>query len=151
MSISVNVLLLPAAAQYSPKRVSPRFCCAYTTYFEDCRLSFPIPEILLFVLIRVRLAFPQMGPGLVPYMIGLIVRTREEGINFNLKLIISLCSIKHNSTAAHPRTFYVILHSGWCITEGLLLRNPFWQEKYFFFNVGPASIGYFAFDRLSSV
>lgn len=56
-------------------RMSKGYCKAYTTYFEECGLSFLIPEHVLEILVehmleilaKLGLAFAQMCPNLLRY------------------------------------------------------------------------------------
>ncbi|XP_019093241.1 PREDICTED: uncharacterized protein At3g60930, chloroplastic-like [Camelina sativa] len=139
-------MMLPPGDPYTPETVPPGYCCAYTTYFEQCGLVFPIPGIILRILQRLRIAFPQMCPNFVRHVIGLYTRGREVGLELGVDDILRLCQIKHNS--GFPGTLYTCRRQDREIIQAIPGKDDRWREKYFYFRVSPASVGDFNFARL---
>ncbi|KAG7556925.1 hypothetical protein ISN44_As11g029280 [Arabidopsis suecica] len=62
----------------SPESGREGYCCAYEIYFKGCGLFFPLPEILLTYLNHLGIAFSQMSPNMLRYL--LCTALQEKGL-----------------------------------------------------------------------
>ena len=62
----------------TPENAIEGYCGAYSTYFEECGILFPIPEPLLEILAKLSLVFSYMCPNFLRHFLTLSVRARKE-------------------------------------------------------------------------
>ena len=121
------------------KNVRPGYCGAYASHFEAGGLLFPLPRFLLEVLAEIKMAFTQMAPNFFRYFLGFWVRAQKEGLEFGLRELRQLFSIKRNN--GFPGTMILAPRGGRGIIEGIPNRDNRWREKFFVFKINPASVG----------
>ncbi|KAG7567968.1 hypothetical protein ISN45_Aa04g008010 [Arabidopsis thaliana x Arabidopsis arenosa] len=67
----------------SPQMVREGFCCAYEVYFKGFGSFFPIPEVLILYLLHLGIAFPQMAPNFLRYVLSTLTVSAKGDTNWN--------------------------------------------------------------------
>ncbi|KAG7533319.1 hypothetical protein ISN45_Aa08g009580 [Arabidopsis thaliana x Arabidopsis arenosa] len=85
----------------SPEMVREGYCCAYEVYFKGCRLFFPIPEVLLLYLLHLGIAFPQMAPNFLRYVLSTLTVSAEAGFSLTTSELLGLFRARDSATAGN--------------------------------------------------
>lgn len=75
-----EIYLLASMEVESLEQVKPGYLYTYTVFFGKCGLVFPIQTLLLEVILKLKVAFPQMTQNLVSHVMGMLVLSRKLGI-----------------------------------------------------------------------
>ncbi|VVA98501.1 unnamed protein product [Arabis nemorensis] len=115
--------------------------CAYLNYFQTCGLTFPIPLFLLNILKFLGLAFPQMVPNFVCYVIGTYVHSYEDEMDLSPSQFFDFYVARASSSV--KGSFYLTPRE----RRGIVVfpnkyshRDTNWQKKNFFFRVLPETV-----------
>ncbi|KAG7585622.1 Ribonuclease H-like superfamily [Arabidopsis thaliana x Arabidopsis arenosa] len=84
----------------SPEMVREGYCCAYEVYFKGCGLFFPIPEVLLLYLLHLGIAFPQMAPNFLRYVLSTLTVSAEAGFSLTTSELLGLFRARDSAAAA---------------------------------------------------
>ncbi|XP_013613868.1 PREDICTED: uncharacterized protein LOC106320047 [Brassica oleracea var. oleracea] len=109
-------------------------------------LSFPLPRFLLEVLAEIKMAFTQIARNFFRYFLGCWVRAQEEGLEFGLRELKQLFSIKRNN--GFHGTMIISPRGGRVIIEGIPNKDDRWRENFFVLKINLASVGDFDFERI---
>lgn len=135
-----------ASTHETSETVRTGYCEAHISFFEDCSLSFPIPEDVLDVLAELGLSFTHMCPNFLRHLLTLMFMAREEGLLFGLDELCHLCLMKRNNK--NPGTFVRSPRPGRHIVDVISYHDEKWREHFFVFKVNQASVGNFDFSKL---
>ncbi|KAG7568023.1 hypothetical protein ISN45_Aa04g008610 [Arabidopsis thaliana x Arabidopsis arenosa] len=120
----------------SPEVVREGYCCAYKVYFKGCGLFFPIPEVLLLYLIHLGIAFPQIAPTFLRYVLSTLTVSAEAGFSLSTSELLGLFRARE-STAAGIFSMNPIFDRN--LIDGMPLNDGPWRKYWFFFRVNPHS------------
>ncbi|KAG7568056.1 hypothetical protein ISN45_Aa04g008930 [Arabidopsis thaliana x Arabidopsis arenosa] len=121
----------------SPEVVREGYCCAYKVYFKGCGLFFPIPEVLLLYLIHLGIAFPQIAPNFLRYVLSTLTVSAEAGFSLFTSELLGLFRARE-STAAGIFSMNPIFDRN--LIDGMPLNDGPWRKYWFFFRVNPHSV-----------
>ncbi|KAG7564438.1 hypothetical protein ISN44_As10g012040 [Arabidopsis suecica] len=121
----------------SPEMVREGFCCAYKVYFKGCGLFFPIPEVLILYLLHLGIAFPQMAPNFLRYVLSTLTVSAEAGFSLTTSELLGLFRAR-NSAVAGIFSMNPILDRN--LIDGMPLNDGPWRKYWFFFRVNPHSV-----------
>ncbi|KAG7572536.1 hypothetical protein ISN44_As09g008960 [Arabidopsis suecica] len=121
----------------SPKIVPEGYCCAYEVYFKGCGLFFPIPEVLLLYLLHLGIAFPQMAPNFLRYVLSTLTVSAEAGFFLTTSELLGLFRARE-STAAGIFSMNPIFDRN--LIDGMPSHDGPWRKYWFFFRVNPHSV-----------
>ncbi|KAG7552351.1 hypothetical protein ISN45_Aa06g029550 [Arabidopsis thaliana x Arabidopsis arenosa] len=120
----------------SPETVREGYCCAYEVYFKGCGLFFPIPEVLLLYLLHLGIAFPQMAPKFLRYVLSTLTVLAEAGFSLTTSELVGLFRARESTAAG-------IYSMNSIFDRNLIDRMPShdgpWRKYWFFFQVNPYS------------
>ncbi|KAG7585766.1 hypothetical protein ISN45_Aa02g011130 [Arabidopsis thaliana x Arabidopsis arenosa] len=85
----------------SPESGREGYCCAYEIYFKGCGLFFPLPEILLTYLNRLGIAFSQMSPNMLRYLLCTFTVAAEAGYSLGLCELLELFQARESRTSGY--------------------------------------------------
>ncbi|KAG7599566.1 hypothetical protein ISN44_As06g037470 [Arabidopsis suecica] len=90
----------------SPESGREGYCCAYKIYFKGCGLFFPLPEILLIYLNHLGIAFSQMSPNMLRYLMCTFTVAAEAGYSLGLNELLEFFQARESRTSrmglTHP-------------------------------------------------
>ncbi|XP_020871379.1 uncharacterized protein At3g60930, chloroplastic-like [Arabidopsis lyrata subsp. lyrata] len=121
----------------SPKVVREGYCCAYEVYFKGCGLFFPIPEVLLLYLLHLGIAFPQMAPNFLRYVLSTLTVSAEAGSSLSTSELLGLFRARE-SAATGIFSINPILDRN--LIDGMPSNDGPWKKYWFFFRVNPHSV-----------
>ncbi|KAG7594212.1 hypothetical protein ISN45_Aa01g029790 [Arabidopsis thaliana x Arabidopsis arenosa] len=121
----------------SPKIVPEGYCCAYEVYFKRYGLFFPIPEVLLLYLLHLGIAFPQMAPNFLRYVLSTLTVSAEAGFSLTTSELLGLFRARE-STAAGIFSMNPIFDRN--LIDGMPSHDGPWRKYWFFFRVNPHSV-----------
>ncbi|XP_020890815.1 uncharacterized protein LOC110230910 [Arabidopsis lyrata subsp. lyrata] len=85
----------------SPEVVREGYCCAYEVYFKGCGLFFPVPEVLLLYLLHLGIAFPQMAPNFLRYVLSTLTVSVEAGFSLSTSKLLGLFRARESAAAGN--------------------------------------------------
>ncbi|XP_020871364.1 uncharacterized protein LOC110225739 [Arabidopsis lyrata subsp. lyrata] len=112
----------------SPETVREGYYCAYEVYFKGCGLFFPIPEVLLLYLLHLGIAFPQMAPNFLRYVLSTLTVSAEAGFSLTTSELLGLFRARECTTAGNqtsPRPTVDFLYFFRIVSEGETNWNSF--------------------------
>ncbi|XP_020866243.1 uncharacterized protein LOC110224488 [Arabidopsis lyrata subsp. lyrata] len=121
----------------SPEVVREGYCCAYEVYFKGCGLFFPIPEVLLLYLLHLGIAFPQMAPNFLRYVLSTLTVWAEAGFFLTTSELLGLFRARE-SAAAGIFSMNPILDRN--LIDEMPSNDGSWRKYWFFFRVNPHSV-----------
>ncbi|XP_024014513.1 uncharacterized protein At3g60930, chloroplastic-like [Eutrema salsugineum] len=110
----------------------------YEAFFELCFLWFPIPEVILEYLWKHGISIGQIMPRGLRHMIGILVRSFECGLDFELNHLLNLLEIRK---APKGNRFYISNKAKRRIIGGFPSKDQLWTESFFYVLVNEASVG----------
>ncbi|CAH8263583.1 unnamed protein product [Arabidopsis lyrata] len=116
----------------SPESGREGYCCAYEIYFKGCGLFLPLPEILLLYLNHLGIAFSQMSPNMLRYLLCTFTVAVEAGYSLGLSELLELFQARESQTSGYY-TLYPIVDRN--LIDGLPLK-----DNEFFFRINNFSI-----------
>ncbi|KAG7548132.1 hypothetical protein ISN44_As12g033400 [Arabidopsis suecica] len=121
----------------SPEVVREGYCCSYEVYFKGCGLFFPIPEVLLLYLLHLGIAFPQMAPNFLRYVLSTLTVSAEAWFSLTTSELLELFRARE-STAAGIFSMNPIFDRN--LIDGMPSHDGPWRKYWFFFRVNPHSV-----------
>ncbi|KAG7583756.1 hypothetical protein ISN44_As08g032720 [Arabidopsis suecica] len=121
----------------SPEMVREGYYCAYEVYFKGCGLFFPIPEVLILYLLHLGIAFPQMAPNFLRYVLSTLTVSAEAGFSLTTSELLGLFRAR-DSAAAGIFSMNPIFDRN--LIDGMPLNDGPWRKYWFFFRVNPHSV-----------
>ncbi|XP_020877144.1 uncharacterized protein LOC110227395 [Arabidopsis lyrata subsp. lyrata] len=121
----------------SPEVVREGYCCAYEVYFKGCGLFFPVPEVLLLYLLHLGIAFPQMAPNFLRYVLSTLTVSAEARFSLSTSELLGLFRARE-SAAAGIFSINPILDRN--LIDGMPSNDGHWRKYWFFFRVNPHSV-----------
>ncbi|KAG7557030.1 hypothetical protein ISN44_As11g030310 [Arabidopsis suecica] len=121
----------------SPESGREGYCCAYEIYFKGCGLFFPLPEILLTYLNHLGIAFSQMSPNMLRYLLCTFTVAAEAGYSLGLCELLELFQARESRTSGYY-ALYPITDRG--LIDSLPLKDNAWRKFWFFFRINNLSI-----------
>ncbi|XP_024004996.1 uncharacterized protein At3g60930, chloroplastic-like [Eutrema salsugineum] len=110
----------------------------YEAFFELCFLWFPIPGVTLEYFWKHGISIGQIMPRGLRYMIGILVRSFECGLDIELNHLLNLLEIRK---APKGDRFYISNKPNRRIIGGFPSKDQFWTERFFYVLVNEASVG----------
>ncbi|KAG7533330.1 hypothetical protein ISN45_Aa08g009690 [Arabidopsis thaliana x Arabidopsis arenosa] len=121
----------------SPESGREGYCCAYEIYFKGCGLFFPLPEILLTYLNHLGIAFSQMSPNMLRYLLCTFTVAVEAGYSLGLCELLELFQARESRTSGYYALYPIADRS---LIVGLPLKDNAWKKFWFFFRINNFSI-----------
>ncbi|KAG7568004.1 hypothetical protein ISN45_Aa04g008420 [Arabidopsis thaliana x Arabidopsis arenosa] len=121
----------------SPEMVREGYYCAYKVYFKGCGLFFPIPEVLILYLLHLGIAFPQMAPNFLRYVLSTLTVSAEAGFSLTTSELLGLFRAR-DSAASGIFSMNPIFDRN--LIDGMPLNDGPWRKYWFFFRVNPHSV-----------
>ncbi|KAG7537031.1 hypothetical protein ISN44_As13g009570 [Arabidopsis suecica] len=121
----------------SPESGREGYCCAYEIYFKVCGLFFPLPEILLAYLNHLGIAFSQMSPNMLRYLLCTFTVAAEAGYLLGLCELLELFQARESRTSGYYALYPIADRN---LIDGLPLKDNAWRKFWFFFRINNFSI-----------
>ncbi|KAG7594239.1 Ulp1 protease family C-terminal catalytic domain [Arabidopsis thaliana x Arabidopsis arenosa] len=121
----------------SPESGREGYCCAYKIYFKGCGLFFPLPEILLIYLNHLGIAFSQMSPNMLRYLMCTFTVAAEAGYSLGLNELLEFFQARESRTSRYY-AFYPVADRN--LIDGLPLKDNAWRKFCFFFRIDSFSV-----------
>ncbi|KAF8116028.1 hypothetical protein N665_0023s0007 [Sinapis alba] len=147
--------LIPADHQ-RPWTPPAGYACVYESWFTNCSLWWPLPEVLTTYCHRRRIALGQYTANGIRILVTLTVLAAELGISMSVRLFEELTT---PSITAKTGFFYGKMVPKYNVITGKPSKVNFWNRAYFYVKINDASFedpsiilnGYFNanIDRLS--
>ncbi|KAG7588539.1 hypothetical protein ISN44_As07g008670 [Arabidopsis suecica] len=116
----------------SPESGREGYCCAYEIYFKGCGLFFPLPEILLTYLNHLGIAFSQMSPNMLRYLLCTFTVAAEAGYSLGLCELLELFQARESRTSGYYALYPIADRN---LIDGLPLKDNAWRKFWFFFRI----------------
>ncbi|KAG7585763.1 hypothetical protein ISN45_Aa02g011100 [Arabidopsis thaliana x Arabidopsis arenosa] len=116
----------------SPESGREGYCCAYEIYFKECGLFFPLPEILLTYLNHLGIAFSQMSPNMLRYLLCTFTVAAEAGHSLGLCELLELFQARESRTSGYYALYPIADRS---LIDSLPLKDNAWRMFWFFFRI----------------
>ncbi|XP_020877121.1 uncharacterized protein LOC110227376 [Arabidopsis lyrata subsp. lyrata] len=116
----------------SPEVVREGYCCAYEVYFKCCGLFFPVPEVLILYLLHLGIAFPQMAPNFLRYVLSILTVSAEAGFSLSTSELLGLFRARESAAAGNqtiPRPTVDFLSFFRIVSEGETNWNSFTLQR----------------------
>ncbi|XP_019100980.1 PREDICTED: uncharacterized protein At3g60930, chloroplastic-like [Camelina sativa] len=94
-----NVTILIPREDQRPWNPPEGYICLYEGYFDECRLLFPIPELILLYAQRRRIAICQFVPGAICNFMAVLTIAAEVGVNIGVQCFEQLSSFKSSKSS----------------------------------------------------
>ncbi|XP_020866232.1 uncharacterized protein LOC110224478 [Arabidopsis lyrata subsp. lyrata] len=85
----------------SPEMVREGYCCAYEVYFKGCGVFILVPEVLLLYLLHLGIAFPQMAPNFLRYVLSTLTVSAEAGFSLSTSELLGLFRARESAAAGN--------------------------------------------------
>ncbi|KAG7533107.1 hypothetical protein ISN45_Aa08g007410 [Arabidopsis thaliana x Arabidopsis arenosa] len=121
----------------SPESGREGYCCAYEIYFKGCGLFFPLPEILLVYLNHLRIAFSQMSPNMLRYLMCTFTVAAEAGYLLGLSELLEFFQARESRTSGYYALYPIAYRN---LIDGLPLKDNAWRKFWFFFRIDNFSV-----------
>ncbi|XP_020875860.1 uncharacterized protein LOC110227071 [Arabidopsis lyrata subsp. lyrata] len=121
----------------SPESGREGYCCAYEIYFKGCGIFLPLPEVLLVYLNHLGIAFSQMSPNMLRYLLCTLTVAAEAGYSLGLCELLELFQARESRTSGYY-TLYPNVDRN--LIDGLSLKDTAWRKFWFFFRINNFSI-----------
>ncbi|KAG7552324.1 hypothetical protein ISN45_Aa06g029290 [Arabidopsis thaliana x Arabidopsis arenosa] len=121
----------------SPESGREGYCCAYEIYFKGCGLFFPLPEIFLTYLNHLGIAFSQMSPNMLRYLLCTFTVVAEAGYSLRLCELLELFQARESQTSGYYALYPIADRS---LIDSLPLKNNAWRKFWFFFRINSFTI-----------
>ncbi|KAG7557043.1 hypothetical protein ISN44_As11g030460 [Arabidopsis suecica] len=121
----------------SPESGREGYCCAYEIYFKGCGLFLPLPEILLLYLNHLGIAFSQMSPNMLRYLLCTFTVAIEAGYSLRLSELLELFQARESRTPGYYALYPIVDRN---LIDGLPLKDNAWRKFWFFFRINNFSI-----------
>ncbi|KAG7564138.1 hypothetical protein ISN44_As10g009020 [Arabidopsis suecica] len=116
----------------SPESGREGYFCAYEIYFKGCGLFFPLPEILLTYLNHLGVAFSQMSPNMLRYLLCTFTVAAEAGYSLGLYELLELFQARKSQTSGYYALYPIADRN---LIDGLPLKDNAWRKFWFFFRI----------------
>ncbi|KAG7585504.1 hypothetical protein ISN45_Aa02g008630 [Arabidopsis thaliana x Arabidopsis arenosa] len=116
----------------SPESGREGYCCAYEIYFKGCGLFFPLPEILLTYLNHLGIAFSQMSPNMLRYLLCTFTVAAEAGYSLGLCELLELFQARESRTSGYYALYTIADRT---LIDGMPLKDNAWRKFWFFFRI----------------
>ncbi|KAG7548018.1 hypothetical protein ISN44_As12g032260 [Arabidopsis suecica] len=113
------------------------YCCAYEIYFKGCGLFLPLPEILLLYLNNLGIAFFQMSPNMLRYLLCTFTVAAEACYSLGLSELLELFQARESRTSGYYALYPIVDRN---LIDGLPLKVNAWRKFWFFFRINNFSI-----------
>ncbi|KAG7585635.1 hypothetical protein ISN45_Aa02g009790 [Arabidopsis thaliana x Arabidopsis arenosa] len=121
----------------SPESGREGYCCAYEIYFKGCGLFFPLPEILLVYLNHLGIAFSQMSPNMLRYLMCTFTVAAEAGYSLGLSELLEFFQARESRTSGYYALYPIADRN---LIDGLPLKDNAWRKFWFFFRINNFSV-----------
>ncbi|KAG7599148.1 hypothetical protein ISN44_As06g033460 [Arabidopsis suecica] len=121
----------------SPESGREGYCCAYEIYFKGCGLFFPLPEILLTYLNHLGIAFSQMSPNMLRYLLCTFTVAAEAGYSLGLCELLELFQARESRTSGYYALYPIADQS---LIDSLPVKDNAWRKFWFFFRINNFTI-----------
>ncbi|KAG7568018.1 hypothetical protein ISN45_Aa04g008560 [Arabidopsis thaliana x Arabidopsis arenosa] len=121
----------------SPESGREGYCCAYEIYFKGCGLFLPLPEILPVYLNHLGIAFSQMSPNMLRYLLCTFTVAAEAGYSLGLSELLELFQARESRTSGYYALYPIADRT---VIDGLPLKDNAWRKFWFFFRINNFSI-----------
>ncbi|XP_020884664.1 meiosis-specific protein ASY2-like [Arabidopsis lyrata subsp. lyrata] len=131
----------------SPESGREGYCCAYEIYFKGCGLFLPLPEILLTYLNHLGIAFSQMSPNMLQYLMCTFTVAAEAGYSLGLSELLELFQARESRSSGYYALYPIADRN---LIDGLPLKDNAWKKFWFFFRsqIRPvSSVDFFNFCK----
>ncbi|KAG7559291.1 hypothetical protein ISN45_Aa05g008850 [Arabidopsis thaliana x Arabidopsis arenosa] len=99
--------------------------------------SFPFPRYFSFYLNHLRIAFSQMSPNMLRYLMCTFTIAAEDGYSLGLSELLEFFKARESRTSGYY-AFYPIADRN--LIDGLPLKHNAWRKFWFFFRVDSFSV-----------
>ncbi|KAG7559368.1 hypothetical protein ISN45_Aa05g009660 [Arabidopsis thaliana x Arabidopsis arenosa] len=113
------------------------YCCAYEIYFKGCGLFFPLPEILLIYLNHLGIAFSQMSPNMLRYLMCTFTVAAQAGYSLGLNELLEFFQARESRTSGYYDLYSIADRN---LIDGLPLKDNAWRKFWFFFRIDSFSV-----------
>ncbi|KAG7594078.1 hypothetical protein ISN45_Aa01g028570 [Arabidopsis thaliana x Arabidopsis arenosa] len=131
----ILLMIFADYATFPPKREG--YCCAYEIYFKGCGLFFPLPEILLVYLDHLGIAFSQMSPNMLRYLMCTLTVAAEADFSLGLSELLELFQARESRTSGYYALYPIADRN---LIDGLPLKDNAWRKFWFFFRINNFSV-----------
>ncbi|XP_020877111.1 uncharacterized protein At3g60930, chloroplastic-like [Arabidopsis lyrata subsp. lyrata] len=114
----------------SPESGREGYCCAYEIYFKGCGLFLPLLEILLIYLDHLGIAFSQMSPNMLRYLMCTFTIAAEAGYSLGLSELLEFFQARESRTFGYYALYPIADRN---LIDGLPLKDNDWRKFWFFF------------------
>ncbi|KAG7557006.1 hypothetical protein ISN44_As11g030060 [Arabidopsis suecica] len=121
----------------SPESGREGYCCAYETYFKGCGLFFPLPELLLIYLNHLGIAFSQMSPNMLRYLMCTFTVAEEAGYSLGLNELLEFFQARESRTSGYYALYPIADRN---LIDGLPLKDNAWRKFWFLFRIDSFSV-----------
>ncbi|KAF8114407.1 hypothetical protein N665_0038s0031 [Sinapis alba] len=112
------------------------YACIYESWFNNCRLSWPLPEFLTTHCSRRKIALGQYKANGIRIMVTLTVLAAELGIKMSVRLLEELTTPSINAKIGF---FYGKMVPKYNVITGKTSKVNFWNQSYFYVKINEAS------------
>ncbi|KAF8048465.1 hypothetical protein N665_2503s0001 [Sinapis alba] len=112
------------------------YACVYESWFTNCSLWWPLPEVLTTYCHRRRIALGQYTANVIRILVTLTVLAAELGISMSVRLFEELTT---PSITAKTGFFYGKMVPKYNVITGKPSKVNFWNRAYFYVKINDAS------------
>ncbi|KAG7552327.1 hypothetical protein ISN45_Aa06g029320 [Arabidopsis thaliana x Arabidopsis arenosa] len=121
----------------SPESGREGYCCAYEIYFKGCGLFFPLAELLLTYLNHLGIAFSQMSPNMLRYLMCTFTVAAEVGYSLGLNELLEFFQARESRTSGYYALYPIADRN---LIDGLPLKDNAWRKFWFLFRIDSFSV-----------